>query len=244
VPALASGARTDRYVSKILCQVPRPPLGAAEMPKIVDRNLRREEVVEATWRLMARVGIDRVSIRDVAAEAGCSTGVIGHYFRDKDDVLRSALRLVWSRERSRIAFRTQGRHGLAALEATAAAVLPMGDEQSLEMAVWVSFWSRAFGDPVLAAEQLRYYDEWLELLRRHFHEARDDGELAAECDPVDAARHLAALVDGLGIQAIFETRRADPARRDPDVLGLVRSHLQALRPDPHRPDPPRHDPTK
>lgn len=201
------------------------------MPKIVDRDLRREEVVEATWRLMARVGIDRVSIRDIAAEAGCSTGVISHYFRDKDDVLRSALRLVWARERSRIASRTTELRGLAALGVLAAAVLPVDDEQSLEMAVWVSFWSRAFGDPILAAEQLRYYDEWLELLRRHFREARDDGEIAPTREPSLEARRLAALVDGLGIQAIFESRRSSPDGPGPDVCGIVADHLQGLRSD-------------
>lgn len=194
------------------------------MPKIVDRDLRRLEVVEATWRLIARVGIDRVGIRDIAAEAGCSTGMIGHYFRDKDDILRSALRLVWARERERISRRTAGRRGLAALEAVTTAVLPVGAEQTLEMVVWVSFWSRAFGNPVLAGEQRRYYGEWLELLRRHLQDALDDGEVGPACQPGAEARRLAALVDGLGIQAIFE-----PGNAVPDVLGMVGRHLETLR---------------
>ncbi len=196
------------------------------MPKIVDRELRREGVVEATWRLLARVGIDRVSIRDIAAEAGCSTGVIGHYFRDKDDILRSALRLVWARERARIASRTAGRRGLDALGEVLASVLPVGGEQYLEMTVWVSFWSRAFGDPALAAEQRRYYREWLELLRRHLETARDDHEIDPGCDPAEQARHLAALIDGLGIQAIFEPEGSL------DVVGMARRHLDALRSAP------------
>lgn len=195
------------------------------MPKIVDRDLRRAEVVEATWRLIARVGIDRVSIRDIAAEADCSTGVIGHYFRDKDEVLLTALRLVWSRERHRIAARAAGRRGLAALEAVVGAVLPIGDEQTLEMAVWISFWSRAFGDPVLADEQRRYYGEWLALLGRHFRDARSDGEVAARLRPTEEARQLAALVDGLAIQAVFEPADLGGER----LLALVAGHLDARR---------------
>ncbi len=196
------------------------------MPKIVDRELRRAEVIEATWRLMARVGIDRVSIRDIAAEAGCSTGVIGHYFRDKDEILLTALRLVWSRERERIAERTAGRRGLAALEAVVGAVLPVGDEQTLEMAVWVSFWGRAFGDPVLADEQRRYYAEWLALLRRHLDDGRRAGELAAGLRPADEARRLAAVIDGLAIQAVFGPEDLGPGR----LLALACAHLDALRP--------------
>ncbi len=194
------------------------------MPKTVDRELRREQVIEATWRLMARVGIDRVSIRDIAAEAGYSTGVIGHYFRDKDEILLSALRQVWLRERSRVASLSAGLRGMSALRAVVDAVLPLNEEQALEMAVWVSFWGRAFGDTALTDEQRRYYGEWRRLLRRHFEEAAVDGELRAGVVPEDEAWRLAALVDGLGIQAVFE-----PARLGSHRLGsLVATHLESL----------------
>ena len=195
------------------------------MPKIVDRQARREQVVEATWRLVARVGLDRVSIRDIAAEAGYSTGVIGHYFRDKDEILRTALRQVWDRERHRITARTAGMSGLAALEAVVGSVLPVGEEQTLEMTVWLNFWSRAFGDGDLAAEQRRYYGEWRALLRRHFEEAVHAGEVPADLRPANEARRLAALVDGLSIQAVFEPERLSRRR----LVQLTTDYLAALR---------------
>jgi len=79
------------------------------MPKVVDRTEKREEVLEATWRLMARVGIDRVSIREIAAEAGCSTGVIAHYFKNKEDVLQVVRDHPGHRCRQRIAAWITGR---------------------------------------------------------------------------------------------------------------------------------------
>ena len=61
------------------------------MPKIVDWDARRDEILSATWRVIARDGIARATIRAIAREAGCSRGILAHYFDDKADILGSAL---------------------------------------------------------------------------------------------------------------------------------------------------------
>ncbi len=57
---------------------------------------RREQLIAAAARVIARSGYDAATVRDVAREAGVSTGVIAYYFEGKDDlfahVLRSASR--------------------------------------------------------------------------------------------------------------------------------------------------------
>ncbi|MGH9291809.1 MAG: TetR/AcrR family transcriptional regulator [Acidimicrobiales bacterium] len=193
------------------------------MPRIVDREMRREEVLEATWRVLARGGIEGLNIREVAAEAGYSTGVVAHYFKNKDDVVRSALLRVWRRESERIAERTASLHGLAALDAIAAEVLPVGEQRSLEMAVWMSFWAAAIGDKELAAEQQKYYAGWRALLRRHLEEAVHLEEVADIDCHLEAVR-LAALIDGVGIQAAFEPGLLE----ERDMVRLVRGHLRNL----------------
>jgi AcrR family transcriptional regulator len=42
---------------------------------------RRLDVSEAAWRVIAREGLDRTSLRAIAQELGCTTGVVTHYFR-------------------------------------------------------------------------------------------------------------------------------------------------------------------
>lgn len=193
------------------------------MPKIVDRDQRREEVLEATWRVIARNGIDGVSIREVAAEGGYSTGVVAHYFRNKDDVVRSALFRVWRQESDRIRQRTASLRGLAALEAIAREVLPLGAQRTLEMAVWMAFWSRAIGDETLSSEQQRYYSEWRALLSKHLREAVAAGEIGAVDCEAEAVR-LAGLIDGIGIQAMLEPRQFKGQR----AVRLVLEHLERL----------------
>ena len=82
------------------------------MPKIVDWDARRDEILSATWRVIARDGIARATIRSIAREAGCSRGILAHYFDDKADILGSALvmshRRVVARMEARSARRCAG----------------------------------------------------------------------------------------------------------------------------------------
>ena len=60
---------------------------ASDMPKVVDIEQRRAELTEAAARLIARSGIESATMREVAAEAGWTTGALTHYFADKRELL-------------------------------------------------------------------------------------------------------------------------------------------------------------
>ena len=51
----------------------------------------RDEVKEATIRVIAAEGVPAVTIRRVALEVGRSTSAITHYFSDRDQLLREAV---------------------------------------------------------------------------------------------------------------------------------------------------------
>ena len=55
------------------------------MPKIVDHERRRAEIVQTTWRVIARRGLDGATLREVAAEAGYANGALKPYFPAKSD---------------------------------------------------------------------------------------------------------------------------------------------------------------
>ncbi|MCW3839314.1 TetR family transcriptional regulator [Micromonospora yasonensis] len=70
------------------------------MPKKVDHQERRTLITDALMRVAAEQGLEAVSLRHVAAEAGVSAGMVQHYFRTKDEMMAFALAVV--RERSQI----------------------------------------------------------------------------------------------------------------------------------------------
>ncbi len=58
---------------------------------------RREELVEATLRVIGRSGVDAVTHRAVAAEAGVPLAATTYYFGSKDELVCEALALVIDR---------------------------------------------------------------------------------------------------------------------------------------------------
>ena len=57
------------------------------MPKIVNHDQKRKVIAEAAWKIIESDGIEKASIRRVAAEAGMSPGALRHYFSTKDEML-------------------------------------------------------------------------------------------------------------------------------------------------------------
>jgi AcrR family transcriptional regulator len=64
------------------------------VPKVVDHEKRRKEVAEAAWRVIEREGPDGTNMREIAREAGRTTGVVTHYFRDKRELMAFAFGLM------------------------------------------------------------------------------------------------------------------------------------------------------
>ena len=77
---------------------------------------RRLEVTEAAWRVIVREGLDRTSMRAIAQELGSTTGVVTHYFRDKDELTLFALEQVFQNLFQDLAASVKGKNGLERLE--------------------------------------------------------------------------------------------------------------------------------
>lgn len=59
------------------------------MPIVVDKELKRKEIVAASMRVFARKGFHRTRMEEVAVEAHIGKGTIYEYFRSKTDLFLS-----------------------------------------------------------------------------------------------------------------------------------------------------------
>jgi AcrR family transcriptional regulator len=59
------------------------------MPRVTDehRASRREQILAAGWRCVAREGFHKTSMADVIRESGLSAGAVYLYFRSKDEII-------------------------------------------------------------------------------------------------------------------------------------------------------------
>ena len=183
------------------------------MPKIVDHEARREELVEATWRVMARAGMAGSTMREIAREAGVSTGVLAHYFADKADLLASALRLSHRRVYDRIEARTQGLVGVAALLVIMDEALPLDQERLLEARIEMNFLSLALGNESLRELQNREFERFWDALHRRVGEAQALGEISTESDADWITHQLIILVEGISLEAVLYPARVHPDRQ-------------------------------
>jgi AcrR family transcriptional regulator len=195
------------------------------VPKVVDHDERRAAIVEAAGRLIARHGLEAATVRGIAAEAGWSSGVIDHYFADKDDLLLQALAASHQRIGGRFPRVTRGLRGLAAVRALLADNLPVDATRRDETRLEVQFWARSLGDAALLDVQRAETAGFRRGLRRHLGEAVEDGELAAGLDPEDTLERLLALMDGISVRAVIDPARLPAARQ----LALLDGELDRLR---------------
>ncbi len=68
--------------------------GLIPVPKLVDHEEKRREIAAGAAEAIAEMGIDQVTMVDIAQAAGCTTGCVTHYFDNKDEILLAALRYV------------------------------------------------------------------------------------------------------------------------------------------------------
>ena len=204
------------------------------MPKIVDAAVRRQEVVEAVFRIIAADGLERASLREVADEAGLAVGSVRHYFASSDELLAHSFGVVVDRITARLdAAREDLMHLAPGTAGHSEGVLtllgqflPLDEERAVDACVWMAFKNAARIRPFLAAEADRSHRAvaaivgWLIMELRAPGELDDDGHQFL----VTEAERLLATLDGLTMHALLqpEWMTAEMCR---DVLA---SHLQSL----------------
>lgn len=190
-----------------------------------DHDSKRQQVAEATWRVIQAQGIDRASLRSIAREAGCTTGVITHYFRDKDELLSFAIEAIfdWIRE----ATDTLAAHHdpLEALRELYRAVLPVDDARRLEWSVWLSFLARAQHNASYAQAILSWHSELRERLQAIIARGQDRGSIRRDLSARVLADQFNAALDGLALMAPFERERF-PEGYLHELMELALDHLK------------------
>ena len=197
------------------------------MPKVVDHEQRRAELREAVWRLAAREGLEGITVRRVAKEAGCSTVALVHYFADMEELLLFAFRMVAERVQRRLAeAEERTADPLELARGMLIEGLPLDRDRQAEVRVWFSFLGLALTRPALERAQRLTYRAWRERVAEYLRAAQEAGALRAGLDCASEAAALVALVDGIAVQATFELRALPAARQ----LELVDARLAELRP--------------
>lgn len=194
------------------------------MPKIVDHEERRREIVEAMWRVVEQAGFAAVSIRSVAAEAGMSKAAIGHYFPKRSDVIASAVERDIGSVTSELVELDLDTCTIDVAVAALMVVIPTTEQRRRHSQVWLSLLAAQDPDPDIS-RSLTHLNVTVRVgLMVVLRAFRKQGGVAASRDLLVESARLHALVDGLSLQALTDPTTMPPGQ----VETLVRLHLEDL----------------
>lgn len=192
------------------------------MPKVVDHEQRRREIVDALWRVIQRDGLAAASVRTVAAESGWSAGSLRHYFATQDELRMLAMTSLLERATERIEGTGRQVRDLDSLARWVCEALPVDPLRRAESEVWLAMAAAAATDPGMRD----VLDDAFTGMRRmcdsavRFADQLRGGGLALDAE----TERLHALVDGLAVHGTRHPDRMPPAR----LRAAVRDHLGEL----------------
>jgi TetR/AcrR family transcriptional repressor of bet genes len=173
------------------------------------REVRRAQLIDATLLTIDQAGLAGTTLASVAQRANISTGIVSHYFGDKDGLLeatmRHILRDLWTATtRRRIAAKPQPR---ARLRAIVAANFDVTQVSGPVMKTWLAFWTQSMHEPALRRLQRVNTRRLYSNLCAEFAKTLPRGAAHR------AASGLAAMIDGLWLRGAlsgdpFDTRAA------------------------------------
>lgn len=176
-------------------------------------------------QVIARVGFDRLTMRELAAELGYAHGAVVRYFPNKQTLLTASFLHLYNQADERIRRVVEGRRGFDALEAMCREILPFGESGRMAAQVVLPFWVRASQDDEILAVHFENNNRWRDLMRLCLLQARDDGAIREDVDIDIAAAELAARNAGWQMQACLMAE----VTSDTVIEAALMRHIECLR---------------
>lgn len=185
-------------------------------------NLRRLEVASAAWQVIIREGLDRTSMRAIAQELGCTTGVVTHYFRDKQELILFALNQVTQRLQTAMEAAMEKFLGVEQLVEMLSAFLPLDNERRDILKVWVAFLGYAVGRESLMAEHQRCAAQLRGVIIQELKDLQSVKLIRADVEPEIEANVLLALVNGVSLDSLIQDKCLTPEQQKIVIWSYVK----------------------
>lgn len=200
------------------------------MPRTVDHEQRRGELAEALWRIARRDGLEAATVRQVAAEAGVSVGLVQHYFTNKDQMLQFALERLGTELEGRLVRKitTLGPtpDPYDVIWIVMCERLPLTKRRQAQTQVMVAWLGRVALrhdlNEYLVTGTTRLRDYLADQLRA----GQQRGRVRPDVDPPRAAEALLALNEGLAAQLVVGIHTPASSKQ------VLTDHLRLLFSDP------------
>ena len=200
----------------------------AKNPKrTASRERRRQQLIDATIKCIARKGMGNTTLGDVAGAAGLSQGIVNLHFESKDNLLNETLRFIADE------YKTQFNHVLDKSGPGAAnklrALMELDLRPSIldrrKLAVWFAFWGEVKSRPTyrkICEKSDEYYDDVV-------RELCDELIIAGGYKNISASAvttALTSMTNGMWLSCLISTRLFDRQ----DAMIAIEEYLHSIFP--------------
>jgi AcrR family transcriptional regulator len=148
------------------------------MPKIIDHDQRRRDIVEVAKSIILKGGFEAATMRSIAAEAGFANGALKHYFPGKESIVAATFETVLQEISEGV--QAAGEEPVsadAALQGFLQATIPRDRDQIASGRVLLALWEYAMENESLADLYRGHLGAWRASLIARMEAARDEGSI-------------------------------------------------------------------
>jgi AcrR family transcriptional regulator len=191
-----------------------------------ERRLEAEtKIVQAAFDIVARRGVDQLTLAEAGEEAGYSRALPAHYFENREALLAAVAEHAVANYRKRlIEQKVPTDDGVRSLLATIAFYIDDSRGWPKKLRAFHEVMNAGLRWPAIAEVVARLNLEWVERIAAQIRAAQKDGDIRADIDPVAEAVAISGAMRGIMAQWLVAPDSIDlDAVRDAYVAGLRRS---------------------
>jgi DNA-binding transcriptional regulator YbjK len=201
------------------------PISAVDVARPKEQTARRRDIISAARRAIVERGVRGLRIKDVAAHAGISAGLVSYYFPDLDRLLLdvhadSVDRFYWSRLRAIDGLAD----GVARLRALVTAGLPSGATDEISHSLY-ELHLHAARDRTHAVLLSELFDREVALYTTVLERGQEAGEFVLSAPAQDIAATAVVLEDAYGLHIVARNRSLGRERAASLLLGYLGSAI-------------------
>jgi AcrR family transcriptional regulator len=189
--------------------------------------VRREAILKAGQRCLARRGFERTTMDEVAAEANLTKGGMYFHFRNKEELFQAVVLAMLELGRQSMPAYTPADDPLDYLRTFLHAWLARMSHDLEDSASHFRIYYEAWNKPVTRRHIAAFYEESRRHLMRVARDGQAHGRLRKDRSPKSIALLAVGMLDGLLLQAEISERRISFVREGRALIEIV---LQSLAP--------------
>lgn len=187
--------------------------------------IRREQILAAAERLLARNGWSGTTFADICKEAGISNGVLTYHFKDKDEILLAVLEKVSQTSQDRFFSLLQEQTSWPdKLDLIVRSSFSSTEEQREMSLLNLHLLSLAAHRPEIAQRLRRTYASSMQGGQAEIEQAIKQGQIKRH-DPAAIATVIQMLVIGLSFSSLMLDFTVPTDQLTDEVMTLLRCYL-------------------